>query len=65
MYAFLEAVAPKIAVLTIGPNPYGAPHPKTLKAYSKKGCRVFRTDTFGAVRIKTDGQKIWWETGGR
>lgn len=65
MPAFIEAINPKIAILTIGPNPYGAPDLQTLKAYAEKGCCVFRTDQFGAIWIKTDGKKIWWEIGGR
>jgi competence protein ComEC len=62
MYAFIEAVDPKIAILTIGPNPYGAPDSQTLRTYSKMKCPVLRTDTSGAIVIKTDGKKIWWET---
>ena len=65
MYAFIDAVAPKVAVLTIGPNPYGAPDPETLRAYSERDCPVLRTDTSGAIVIKTDGKTIWWETGER
>jgi len=63
MHTFIEAVDPKIAVLTIGPNPYGAPDPHTLKAYSEKGCRVLRTDKHESIVIKTDGKTIWRETG--
>lgn len=65
MHSFIDAVDPKIAILTVGPNPYGAPDPQTLKAYSEKGCRVLRTDQCGAIVIKTDGGKIRWETGER
>ena len=65
MYSFIEAVNPKIAILTIGPNPYGAPDPQTLKAYSESGCCVLRTDQSDAIVIKADGKKIWWETGER
>ncbi len=60
--SFIEAVDPKIAVLTIGPNPYGAPDPQTLRVYSERDCPVLRTDQSGAIVIKTDGKKIWWET---
>lgn len=65
MYSFIEAVNPKIAILTIGPNPYGAPDPQTLKAYSESGCCVLRTDQSDAIVIKADGKKIWRETGER
>jgi competence protein ComEC len=62
MHAFIEAVDPKIAVLTIGPNPYGAPDPQTLRAYSEIKCPVLRTDKHESIVIKTDGKKIWKET---
>jgi competence protein ComEC len=58
-HPFIEAVDPKIAVLTIGPNPYGAPDPQTLRAYSAIGCRVLRTDQSDDIVIKTDGKNIW------
>ncbi|MBW2040378.1 MAG: MBL fold metallo-hydrolase, partial [Deltaproteobacteria bacterium] len=64
-YPFIEAIGPEIAVLTIGPNPYGAPHPQTLRAYSEKGCCVLRTNELENIVIRTDGQRIWLETGGR
>ena len=64
MYHFIEAVDPKIAILTIGPNPYGAPDPRTLRVYSEKKCPVLRTDQLGAIWIKTDGTKVWGDTGG-
>lgn len=62
MHPFIEATRPRIAVLTIGPNPYGAPDPETLKAYKENGCRTLRTDKVGTIVIKTNGQKIWWRT---
>jgi competence protein ComEC len=64
-YSFIDAVDPKIAVLTIGPNPYGAPDPRTLGMYSEINCQVLRTDRSGAIVIKTDGKKPWGETGER
>ena len=65
MYSFIETVDPKVAVLSVGPNPYGAPHNQTLKAYSERNSSVLRTDQSGAIVIKTDGTKIWWEASGR
>jgi competence protein ComEC len=61
-YSFIETVDPKIAILTIGPNPYGAPDPRTLKTYSEINCPILRTDRSDAIVIKTDGKKPWWET---
>lgn len=62
MYSFIEAVDPKVAILTIGPNPYGAPDPRTLRIYSEINCQVLRTDRSGAIVIKTDGKTFWWES---
>lgn len=56
---YLEAVAPEVAVITVGNNPFGHPHPETESALAQKGIKVFRTDYHGAVMLQTDGYK--WE----
>lgn len=51
--AFLEAVSPKVAVISAGVhNPYGHPAPVVVSAYQKLGSRVFRTDEQGAIMIE-------------
>jgi len=62
---FIKAIKPKIAVLTVGPNPYNAPDPETLKAYKEIEASILRTDELGTIVIKTDGKKIWWKSYGR
>ncbi len=47
---FLAAVAPRIAVISVGEgNTFGQPHPAVLDRYEKDGVRVLRTDLDGAV----------------
>lgn len=57
--AFLEAVAPLVAVVTAGQgNRYGLPHPDILDRYAAAGVRLFRTDRDGAVEVTTDGRTV-------
>ena len=57
--AFLTAVAPAYAVISVGlRNRFGHPHPRTLEALRGVGARVFRTDQDGAVTAWTDGDRL-------
>lgn len=49
--AFLRAVRPKIAVLSVGKNSYGHPRPEVLETLRKVGAEVRRTDTEGTIEI--------------
>ena len=56
--AFLDAVRPKVAVVSAGAgNPYGHPARSTIDRLAGTGARVLRTDTDGsvAVSIGADG----------
>jgi len=54
--AFLEAVSPRIAIISVGAhNPYGHPAPEVLSAYRQLGSEVFRTDQEGAILIEAEG----------
>jgi competence protein ComEC len=55
----LKAVIPKIAVISVGKNPWGFPHKEILDLLEKYGVRVLRTDEKGDTEIITDGEKIW------
>lgn len=57
--AFLAAVAPREAIISVGRrNRFGHPHPRTLAALAACGARVWRTDRDGAVTVTTDGRTV-------
>ncbi len=56
---FLKAVAPSVAVFSVGRNNrYGHPHPDILDRYRRHGVSIFRTDQDGAVTVETDGRRV-------
>jgi competence protein ComEC len=55
----LKAVMPKIAVISVGKNPWGFPRPEILDMLSKYGVKTYRTDKMGDVEVTTDGTKYW------
>jgi competence protein ComEC len=62
--AFLREVQPAVAVISVGEaNPYGHPSPTVLDRLSET--LVLRTDGHGAVRLSTDGKRLWIEKGRR
>lgn len=53
--AFLDAVRPRIAVISAGAdNPYGHPVRSTIDRLSATGAQVLRTDTDGSVTMTID-----------
>jgi beta-lactamase superfamily II metal-dependent hydrolase len=57
--AFLKAVAPKYAVISVGAgNDYGHPHKETLAKLASAGVQVYRTDRDGTVVFTSDGKNI-------
>lgn len=55
---FLDAVKPKYAVISVGPDQNNLPKKETLNRLSKNGINVFRTDLNGNIIIATDGNEI-------
>jgi len=61
--AFLAAVSPQVAVVSVGYHSrFGHPHPEVVERYARAGVRLFRTDRDGAVTLSTDGQRVWMST---
>lgn len=50
--AFLQAVSPEIAIISVGrENPFGHPHEETMERLDNLGARSFRTDRDGAIKL--------------
>ncbi|MCL2679820.1 MAG: MBL fold metallo-hydrolase [Dehalococcoidia bacterium] len=59
--AFLDAVAPQIAVISVGENSYGHPTQEVLDrlTYRIGAAGVYRTDRDGTIEFITDGRRLW------
>ena len=55
---FLEKVSPKIAVIQVGENTHGHPHPETLEVLEKYGIKTFRNDINGDIKIISNGTNL-------
>ncbi|HEV2314266.1 MAG TPA: ComEC/Rec2 family competence protein, partial [Candidatus Acidoferrales bacterium] len=56
---FLDAVAPRIAVISVGEdNSYGLPNAETVERYHAKNIELLQTDQAGAVTASTDGRTL-------
>jgi competence protein ComEC len=56
---FLAAVAPRVAVISLGErNPFGHPHPTVIARLEHSGTRLLRTDRDGAVTLLSDGRSL-------
>lgn len=55
---FLDAVKPKYAIISVGPDQNNLPKRETLNRLSKNGINTFRTDLNGNIVITTDGNEI-------
>jgi competence protein ComEC len=57
--AFLEAVHPRVALISCGlHNVFGHPSPRTLAALGAAGAKIYRTDLDGGISVVTDGTTI-------
>lgn len=56
----LEQTRPVLALISVGAkNPFGHPHPETLKLLSDRNIKTLRTDQLGDIEVISDGEK-WW-----
>jgi competence protein ComEC len=51
---FLAAVDPSVAVIQVGKNNYGHPHPDVIKKLTDSDIPIYRNDTDGAVMLRID-----------
>lgn len=57
--AFLKAVSPDIAIIQAGEkNRYGHPNKAVLERLAAASAKIFRTDTDGAIIMKSNGRNI-------
>ncbi|MEK1907392.1 MAG: DNA internalization-related competence protein ComEC/Rec2 [Pseudomonas sp.] len=55
---FLDAVAPRAALLSRGQNnPFGHPHPMVMQRYAARSIRVYDSVTSGALQIRLGAQQ--------
>ena len=60
---FVEAVAPAVAVMSLGEgNKFKHPAPEVVARYTAHGAQVLRTDYTGAIRVRIDGTRMVVQT---
>ena len=52
---FLSQIKPKLAVICVGKNSFGHPHPDVLERLKQKGISYLRTDRESQIEVITDG----------
>lgn len=58
--AFLEAVQPKVAIISVGQgNRSNDPDPATIQQLLSAGALIYRTDTEGDIHMYVDKQQLW------
>ena len=48
---FIRALSPKIAIIEVGKNNYGHPHPDAIKRIQTATDNILRTDQKGTIKI--------------
>lgn len=60
--ALYERIRARVALIGVGANDYGHPHPDALAVLTRSGSVVARSDTDGLVLVSdTDGLAVWRE----
>ena len=52
---WLQELAPRAAVVSVGRNTYGHPAPSAVARIAQAGAELWRTDRDGSVTVETDG----------
>ena len=59
---FLDAVQPRYAIFSLGQrNRFQFPHADVVARYQERNCVQLRTDQLGAITLKTDGRRCWFQ----
>ncbi|MBS1827112.1 MAG: DNA internalization-related competence protein ComEC/Rec2 [Acidobacteria bacterium] len=59
----LDAVQPSFALISAGQdNPFRHPHAEVLQRLAERHTAVFRTDQWGLIRLRTNGQRLQVES---
>ena len=56
--AFIDAVDPEAAVISVGRNNFGHPSDEVLDILEERSVNCFRTDECGAVMLRSNGRTI-------
>lgn len=57
--AFISALKPGMAVISVGRNSFGHPGRITLDTLQENKFITYRTDLSGCIEVKTDGESVW------
>ena len=55
----IKVVMPKVAIISLGKNPWGFPRPEILDMLGRYNVNVLRTDKEGDIVVITDGDRYW------
>ena len=59
---FYENCNPRAAIISVGNNQFGHPHPEVLDELTGQGIPIYRTDLHGAIRCTSDGDHLTIES---
>jgi competence protein ComEC len=55
---FLKKVAPKFSIISVGKNKHKLPKKNIIKRIKKSNSKVYRTDIYGTIILRTNGDGI-------
>jgi competence protein ComEC len=58
---FLAVANPKVAVISVGENPFGHPSNEVVERLNERlgSENIYRTDEEGTIEFITDGERLW------